>query len=60
MFPSKVDLARLDQRLPLRDGSAPEIEAIAERYSQHRAFLEQCYYSQYEAESGRCSIMSLC
>lgn len=48
MFPSAADWARLDQQFPVCDGSSPELQAIAQRYNQHRAFLEQCYYSQDE------------
>jgi hypothetical protein len=46
MFPTPANWARLDLQFPILDGSFPELQAILERYTQHRHVLEHCFYSQ--------------
>jgi hypothetical protein len=48
MFPTEADLDRLEKQFSVCDDSAPDMQAIADRYNKHMPVLEQCYYSQHE------------
>jgi hypothetical protein len=43
MFPTAANLARLDQQFPILNDSSPELQAISERYEQHRCVLERLF-----------------